>query len=547
MNHNIWVDKPKCIVCGATKDAAHFKYATCSKVCGNAYRALKAKESLIEKYGVDNPLKCKAIHDKQQDTIEARYGTRNAWKIPSTVAKREEAWHEHKDEYLASARASTQAKYGVDYPLQAVEVLNKTKSTMLEKFGVEYGLCAAPVQKKIQTTNTIKYGGLSPFCSQDVRSSAHATIVDRYGVDNVMMIDSIKAKQQTTNRLNHGGDYGTNIPKDTQERILEKVGDHASIPVIAKDLNIGVMTVYRWLKVLCPDYSYAISFPQKQVEDLVRSVIPGVAIKRNDRTIIKPKELDIYVPSLRFGIEVHGAYWHTDFNVGKTYHYDKWNACVDAEVKLLQIFDYELDDRRIPILKSIIAGIAGQHQSVGARKCQVQNVTGAQARTFYNDNHWQGFCRAQYHFGLIYKGELIACASFGKSRFEKDTWEVIRYCARLNTSVSGGVSRLFHHFCQLHNPTRVVSYSDNRLFSGESMQSVGFTHCDYKSRIGYVWWKQGETLSRQKTMKHQLGELLGESFDPTKSEVLNMTDHGWFQVHDAGQTKWVWNTIAKHA
>lgn len=51
-----------------------------------------------------------------------------------------------------------------------------------------------------------------------------------------------------------------------------------------------------------------VSKAEQELADYVRSL--GFEIRTSDRTIIRPKELDIYVPELKKAIEYNGTYWH---------------------------------------------------------------------------------------------------------------------------------------------------------------------------------------------------------------------------------------------
>ena len=79
-----------------------------------------------------------------------------------------------------------------------------------------------------------------------------------------------------------------------------------------------------------------ISKPEIEVQEFVKSL--GFEILPNNRKIIAPKELDIYIPSLNKAIEFKGSYWHYSnkkFKPGK--HAQKSNLCREKGIKLLHI------------------------------------------------------------------------------------------------------------------------------------------------------------------------------------------------------------------
>ena len=58
--------------------------------------------------------------------------------------------------------------------------------------------------------------------------------------------------------------------------------------------------------------------------------------ERNNRSILNGKEIDIYVASLKLGIEYNGVRWHSEqFGKDKNYHIDKLNKCNEQGINLI--------------------------------------------------------------------------------------------------------------------------------------------------------------------------------------------------------------------
>ncbi|MFA5733351.1 MAG: hypothetical protein WC934_15300, partial [Acidithiobacillus sp.] len=65
----------------------------------------------------------------------------------------------------------------------------------------------------------------------------------------------------------------------------------------------------------------------------------------NDHELIKPNELDIYLPDTNVAIEYNGVYYHS-YNKLESFkekykHYNKTSNCFDKGIKLIQIFENE--------------------------------------------------------------------------------------------------------------------------------------------------------------------------------------------------------------
>jgi len=73
----------------------------------------------------------------------------------------------------------------------------------------------------------------------------------------------------------------------------------------------------------------------------------------NSRNIIKPYELDIYLPKINLAFEFNGTYWHNSENKPKDYHLIKYNMCKEKDIQLIQIWEDEWLNNQ-DIIKSII-------------------------------------------------------------------------------------------------------------------------------------------------------------------------------------------------
>ena len=79
-----------------------------------------------------------------------------------------------------------------------------------------------------------------------------------------------------------------------------------------------------------------VSRPEIELQEFIKTIYEDVKV--NNRSIIKPYELDIYIPELKKAIEFNGLYWHYHthhFVPGK--HAQKSNLCKELGIKLLHI------------------------------------------------------------------------------------------------------------------------------------------------------------------------------------------------------------------
>ena len=203
----------------------------------------------------------------------------------------------------------------------------------------------------------------------------------------------------------------------------------------------------------------------------------------HNRDILNGREIDIYIPSLKLGIEYDGLRWHSEiFNKDTNYHLSKTEECERQGIRLIHIFEDEWQYKR-DIVKSRLLNLIGKTPNkIYARKCTIKEVDSHTASKFLDENHIQGKCNSSYRYGLYYNDELVSIMTFGKLRknlgsTDKDGYyELLRFCNKSNTAVIGGASKLFKHFLKEKKPTNVISYADRRWSNGKKKKKLGW-HC----------------------------------------------------------------------
>jgi len=274
-----------------------------------------------------------------------------------------------------------------------------------------------------------------------------------------------------------------------------------------------------------------ISGGQREIAEYLNTVGHQPII--NDRTQLDGLELDIFLPANRLAIEFHGIYWHS-YDVKETpkqkkRHQLKALKAADANITLLQFFDFEWDNHR-EIVQSMIKNKLGLSKKTNARDFKVAEIPNKIAAKFFTDNHIQGHRVAKTTLALLDNDNIMMAVSFSKA---KDGYEIIRMATKINHIVRGGASRLLSHFKQ----EQLSTYADLRYSSGNAYATLGFKKIS-TTQPGYFYTKQKgvnyQILSRQQCQKHKLSKLLGNSFNPELSEAQNMFNHGYRRVWTAG-------------
>lgn len=286
----------------------------------------------------------------------------------------------------------------------------------------------------------------------------------------------------------------------------------------------------------CP--KCAISRPQSELYTIIRKLYSGEVIQ-NDRHAISPYEIDIYLPSLSIGYELHGAFWHSFDNKespsDRVKHSFKCDYALSNGIRLYQFFDHELYNKK-RIITSMIANTLGASNVVYARKCKIIELQDDTYRELCNKCHIQGYRSAAIKLGLIYNDNIMCCMSFSKY---KDGFEIIRFFNSLNTRTVGGASKLLAYFITHSQPSSIYTYADRRFSTGALYDKIGFTRLS-TTKPNYTYMApNGTILSRQKCQKHKLAKLLGTQFNQNATESTNMFLAGYRRIWDAGHNKFI--------
>lgn len=237
-----------------------------------------------------------------------------------------------------------------------------------------------------------------------------------------------------------------------------------------------------------------VSSVEGKVFDYVRERCPDAI--RGERTILGAKrEIDIYIPSLKLGIEYNGLAWHSDrFGRGDNYHQEKTNVAKSKGVRLVHIWSDEWL-RKEDVVKGYLDNIlqVKPKQVIHARQCDVIETTGAEQRDFLNKNHLQGFASGD-GYALVYNGEVVAVMLMKRNRNLE--LEVVRLCFKIGTEVSGGFRKLL---ARLTEP--VVSFCDTDKFDGEGYIRAGWVLISRAPAPVYYVNKNCDTRFNRDTFK----------------------------------------------
>lgn len=299
IEHNL-EEQPKCVICGNritfNSGKKRYYYHFCSKACehspggeelkkeivkktnleryGSEYynNREKYKQTLVEKYGVDHPLKIKSIEEtvrlKRGETLLKKYGVTNSMLIPGVQEK---------------MKTTVLERYGVENCMQNEEVKNKAKQTLIERYGVDSPIKNKNIQEKIKQTCIERYGVDNPQKNKEIKEKTKRTCIERYGVDNPQKNKAIKDK--------------------TKKTCIERYG----VDNPMKDKDIMDKSFIERFKTAMGGTSKL----ENDVFDIIKETI-DINTERQYSSQLYPYHCDYYLPKYDLYIELNGLWTHND-------------------------------------------------------------------------------------------------------------------------------------------------------------------------------------------------------------------------------------------
>lgn len=311
----------------------------CSCKCSNSNpEVIKKQEKTCElHYGCKRPAQNKIVMNKMQATCIDKYGAANG----------------HGEEQKEKIRQESLKKFGVDNPWQAEEVKAKCCKTKLERYNDE----KFTNREKCKETMQEKYGVVNCSQLEDWQEKVEQTKIARYN-DTHYNNAAKMIETKSIDAMNFEKEHNCTL----MQTIFEKFGRYwygsKDIQVIVYKGKAYVanedIDKIREYKI---NTKYSIrSIYENRLADFIQSFY-NEQMLINCRSIISPKEIDIYLPDLKLGIEFNGIYWHS-IEFGKTtdYHLNKSLNCREKGIRLIHIYEFEDFEEQLVLLKDLILG-----------------------------------------------------------------------------------------------------------------------------------------------------------------------------------------------
>ena len=426
-------------------------------------------------------------------------------------------------------------------------VQNKKKEAYLEKYGVDNPSKDKGVIKKIEETFIKKYGA-NPLSLDSVKDRIKKTCLEKYGTESSLSGNSPIRKSILENKEKDFREKYNHL--DITYYNLKKWGECRIVCSKCKnEFEISKWNLHqRWQAktIECTHCNPIGSDIETSIESFIKSILDDLKIfyiEKSRKILPDGREIDIYIPDMKIGIEINGIFWHSDVYKSIDYHKTKTDYCLKDGIKLMQVMEDEIHNNPEIVKSRIKSALNKTEKTIWARKCTIKEVDSRTSNNFLEENHIQGKCGSSYSIGLYNDGELVSLITFGKlrkslgSQSTENVWELIRFCNVINTQVVGGASKLMKYFISEKDPIKIISYCDRRWSpSGDLYSKLGFKYI-HDTKPNY-WYYKSNSYQKYHRFNFRKDVLVKEGYDSNKTEFEIMNDRKFIRVYDCGSSKW---------
>jgi len=430
----------------------------------------KIKQTNLKKYNFENPLSNPKIQEKIKQTNLKRYKSINPLGNPIIREK---------------ASKSIKEIYGYQNAMQNKEVKEKQKNTLLEKYGVTSALKLPEVRNKIKETLLQKYQVNNPMYNSEFLMKQRNTMLEKYGHCHAMQNQKIKEKALKTQKENFFK-YKLSLKKFTiNYNILTKLDQYTGVKnqkykfQHKKCGHIFESYIWNGKEPKCPICYSVKSLQENQFEEFLKKI--NVKYIKNNRKILKPQEIDFYLPDYKLAIELNGLYWHSKNN-GKdvNYHLQKTINCVKQNIELIQIFEDEWINKS-SIIKKIIKKKITKLNNISNLTLKI--ISQRLAKKFTEQNNLSNYIKGDFQYGIFKNnGKLISILNFKKFQNE---FNILNFDSGIYLINDNIIESYFQKLKEIYNIKKINIEIDLRLDSLLFFKNLKFKKIKYIQPIQY--------------------------------------------------------------
>ena len=464
------------------------------------------KNTLLEKYGVDNVSKIQGNLEKVKATNLKKYGQDSFAKTTEFKKEQSDLWKsrstEEKKEILKKAQTTNIERHGFANPMQNKDIKEKTNKTVKKKYDVDNVAQIPEVKKKLSDI----------YYQNNMKEKLLQGLISNHGVSNPMFIPEAKEKA-----------ISKGIQTKKEKGLIKYVfkGDTIS-ELIQKDLvpftysHIRNLIVSNpELDVFCLDKSY--TDLEKKIATFLTDNNINFLHDRSTIPTLKNKRPDFLIENHKLIIECHGLYWHSE-SLGwtATKAQKRREMFNEAGYRVISLYQDNIENAW-DICESILSNVLKLNKArIYARKCEARKIEDKkEGIDFLEKNHLMGNGKGKM-LGLYHNNELVSVLQhYNKNNIA----EISRFCTKAKHSIVGGFSKLLNKLKTITEANSISTFIDLDYGTGSHLTSLGFV--PKKAYPSFKWTDMNSRFNRYK-------------FPGTTGY-----DHKLTKIWDSGQQLWV--------
>lgn len=264
----------------------------------------------------------------------------------------------------------------------------------------------------------------------------------------------------------------------------------------------------------CPICGIQLSNAELEILDFIKELGFSDTIKSN-RNIIKPYEIDIYIPSLKIGIEYNGLKWHSDeFKTNKLYHLNKLEMCKEKGVELIQIFEDEYVKHKDAVLNRLKYILLQQDSAINHEKLNCKIISEEASSLFTNKFNTEAFKPSDSYVGCYMNNELIGTMSL---LYNKNSAIISQFSENSTDNHDVIFKSLFNFAKETFKTNEIIITADRR-------------------------WLSSKETSLYESLGFEKAEILGATFKyiVNNERVSESADESTHKIWDCGSIKFVY-------
>lgn len=402
----------------------------------------KARNTKFERYGDANFVN----PNKAKQTKLKKYGNENYYNIEKAKKTRLERYDDENYNNIEQIKKTNLEKRGVEFPTQCKENLEKRKELSLEK----------------------------------------------YGRNSVNQIHYSEYQYEILNNKSKLEEFIKSSSNRTYLGLATKLGvNDTNFRRIVLKYNLENLIYEQWSS-------------SKEENEIKEYIEQYYKIECNKRKYLNGREIDIYIPEKKIGIEFNGNYWHNEFGKDMLYHQEKSLLAEQQGIFIYHIFEYEWKNNKEKVIHQLNHILNIQQKDINNNDCKIEEKLDSDI----------------IQINLIYDNKVVIQTKFQN---ENDLWLMQPFEYFMNYNIIGGEEKIFNYFIQKYKLNKIVCYTDIGKISNDVYKQLKFEIKEILTPK-YIWCKQDKIIESD--------DLLIES---------DMHKQGYYKIYDCGQKYWIWS------